>query len=120
MPGKRPDETYGRPIKPSKSDTIPAGFPGQLGLLAKQMNNGFGGGILAQRNYLNQIYDPVRMPGTPTLGGDATATGDKPGVTGETELDPAMQQWARMLYGSPYRDQQLAALQEYFKQQGHL
>ena len=38
------------------------GFPGQMGLLAKQMNNGFGGGLLAQQQYLNDIYDPVVMP----------------------------------------------------------
>lgn len=41
---------------------IAQGFPGQMGLLAKQMNNGFGGGLLAQQNYLNSIYDPVVMP----------------------------------------------------------
>jgi len=41
---------------------IAQGFPGQMGLLAQQMNNGFGGGLLAQQQYLNDIYDPVVMP----------------------------------------------------------
>lgn len=41
---------------------IAQGFPGQIGLLAQQMANGFGGGLLAQTNYLNSIYDPVVMP----------------------------------------------------------
>jgi hypothetical protein len=41
---------------------IAQGFPGQMGLLAEQMNRGFGGGLLAQQQYLNDIYDPVVMP----------------------------------------------------------
>lgn len=41
---------------------IAQGFPGQMGLLAEQMNRGFGGGLLAQQRYLNDIYDPVVMP----------------------------------------------------------
>lgn len=72
MPLNRPDETHGRPIKtPGKKGMLsfPSGFPGQLGLLAQQMNNGFGGGLLAQRNYLNQIYSPMQMPAMPDLGG---------------------------------------------------
>lgn len=41
---------------------IAQGFPGQMGLLAQQMNQGFGGGLLAQQNYLNDLYSPVEMP----------------------------------------------------------
>lgn len=85
---KRPDETHGRPIKDTGKPnglTFPSGFPGQLGLLAKQMNSGFGGGLLAQRNYLNQMYDPVKInqlptsedPTKPTLNPD-DPTADKP------------------------------------------
>lgn len=41
---------------------IQQGFPGQMGLLAEQMNQGFGGGLLAQQNHLNDIYSPYKMP----------------------------------------------------------
>jgi hypothetical protein len=44
---------------------IQPGFPGQIGLLAQQMNQGFGGGILAQQDHLNSIYRPVQQTYTP-------------------------------------------------------
>lgn len=64
----------------SKPLKIAQGFPGQIGLLAQQMANGFGGGLLGQTNYLNSIYDPVVMPKTFNFGG----TKKKP----ETKADP--------------------------------
>ena len=74
------------------------GFPGQMGLLAKQMANGFGGGLLAQQQYLNSIYDPVVMPQTWDYGGtndgdkDKTKGGKKDtggrGMSGVNTLDP--------------------------------
>lgn len=51
-----------------KSLKIPSGYPGQIGLLAEQMNQGFGGGLLAQKNYLNSIYSPMSAsPDKPVL-----------------------------------------------------
>lgn len=65
---------------------IAQGFPGQMGLLAEQMNRGFGGGLLAQQQYLDSIYDPVVMPQPFDFGGDEKKkkTGDKnkPTTTG--------------------------------------
>lgn len=112
MPGKRPDETYGRPAKKETSNSLlSAGFPGQMGLLAKQMNNGFGGGLLAQRQYLNQIYDPMQMTKQPTFG-DGTPTPGDPTVTSPGEVDPRVTRWSRFL-----NDGQLASLQDYLEWQ---
>lgn len=67
---------------------IAQGFPGQMGLLAQQMNQGFGGGLLAQQQYLNDIYDPVVMPQPFDFGGEEekkkkkTGDKDKPNTTG--------------------------------------
>lgn len=123
MPEKRPDETYGRPHKkPAANDTMATGFPGQIGLLAQQMNRGFGGGILAQRNYLNSFYSPMQAPQTPTYGVDEKAVADKTKTTGGTgdafELDPRMAYWQRLLYADPNMQAKLQALQEGFKRGG--
>lgn len=127
MPGKRPDETFGRPHKQQEDLSIPAGFPGQLGLIAQQMNRGFGGGLLAQRGYLNKIYDPVQMQAPVTLGGgdpkvtDTTATTTTTGGTGDAfELDPRMKRWESIFYNLPDGQARLQALQEGFKRAGYL
>lgn len=57
----------GGPMTPVKGGNQNPGlmspfFPGQLGLLAQQMNYGFGGGQAANRGLLNQIYSPMQMP----------------------------------------------------------
>lgn len=36
--------------------------PGQLGLLASQLNSGFGGGQAQNEEALNSLYQPVSMP----------------------------------------------------------
>lgn len=128
MPGKRPDDTYGRPYqKPETDGLLKPGFPGQLGLLAQQMNNGFGGGLLAQRQYLNQIYDPVQMQAAVTLGGgdpkmtDTTATTTTTGGSGDAfELDPRMKRWESIFYNMPDGPARLRAMQEGFQRAGYL
>ena len=82
MKARRPDERGMRP-DPGRTNMEPEGFPGQLGLLAQQMNAGFGGGVLAHQRNLRSIYDPVEMPGTDLLGGG--------GIQGEG-LGPNMQE----------------------------
>ena len=124
MPGKRPDETYGRPAKKETSNSLLSpGFPGQMGLLAQQMNNGFGGGLLAQRQYLNQIYDPMQMTKQPTFGDDAKTSDTKTttGGTGDTfDLAPGMERWQRLLYALPNGQQRLQQMQETFQKLGYL
>ncbi|TAA51058.1 hypothetical protein [Shinella sp. JR1-6] len=127
MPGKRPNETFGRPIKEQSSLSMPAGFPGQLGLLAKQMNNGFGGGLLAQRQYLNQIYDPVQVSSLPqnlTPGGSTDTTATTTGSTGDSgdgfTLDPRMKRWESIFYNMPDGPARLRAMQEGFQRAGYL
>ncbi len=128
----RPDERHRRvmpdTVMPQKPDTtgggltMQPGFPGQLGLLAKQMNAGFGGGLLNQRNYLNSFYKPMQMQVQQNPGDDAkiadpsVTTGT--GGTGGFELAPGMERWARLLYASPNAESQLAELQEGFKRMG--
>lgn len=116
----RPDETYGRPVKQKKTDglTIPAGFPGQLGLLAQQMNNGFGGGLLAQRAYLNSIYDPIKMTPMPTFGDDAKTSDDK--TTTTTTGTPEKLDWNALLRDPELfmNREKLAAFQDWYAQNG--
>lgn len=120
--GNRPDETNMRPNKPvKKTPNIPTGFPGQIGLLAKQMNSGFGGGLLAQRGYLNNFYSPMKPQTIPTLGQDGEV--DKPTTPGTAdtfELAPGMERWQRMLYAMPNSQGMLQQLQEYFQKSGYL
>lgn len=125
MPGQRPDETHGRPIKDTgkTSLSMPSGFPGQIGLLAKQMNNGFGGGLLAQRQYLNQIYDPVKLSPSPLAltGGTTTDIQTTTGGTGDAfELDPRMKRWESLFYNMPDGPARLRAMQEGFQRAGYL
>jgi hypothetical protein len=120
----RPDETHGRPIKPGKEGllSIPSGFPGQLGLLAQQMNSGFGGGLLNQRSYLDNIYSPMQMQqnqGDDAKTADPTVTTGTDG-TGGFELDPGMKKWQRLLYAMPGGQSQLQELQEAFQKMGYL
>lgn len=67
--------------------TIQQGFPGQMGLLAEQMNQGFGGGLLAQQNYLKDIYSPYKMPTGMTPTPD---TPDTPTIKTPTTLQEFM------------------------------
>lgn len=67
--GKKDDGSNSAAASPSanvQSMTVPAYFPGQQGLLASQMNAGFGGapgtGILDMAAYLAGLYQPMVVP----------------------------------------------------------
>ena len=45
-----------------RTHNFPAFHPEHLGLLAQQLNAGFGGGVEAQRGLLNQIHSAVDVP----------------------------------------------------------
>lgn len=70
MSGGKKDETgnsaAASPSANVQSMTVPAYFPGQQGLLASQMNAGFGGapgtGILDMASYLAGLYQPMVVP----------------------------------------------------------
>lgn len=51
-PNNRPDKTGG---------LLSAFMPGGQGLLAKQLNAGFGGGNQQWQKYLGQVYSPTQM-----------------------------------------------------------
>lgn len=95
---------------------IQSGFPGQLGLLSQQMNEGFGGGLLAQRNYLDRVYSPSDPRKVLNLGDDAKT--DTPG--GDGSVTPGMERWAKLLYADPNMEQKLAELEKGFRLAGYL
>lgn len=70
-PGVDPGTTPGGEPETGGPETVgqypgkrfrPAFFPGQKGLLAQQMADGFGGTVEEHMGLLSQIYDPMRMP----------------------------------------------------------
>lgn len=62
MMKKKPTPTAPDPYSPN-AKVIQPFMPGQQGLLAEQLNAGFGGGVDAQMGLLDQWTSPMKLPG---------------------------------------------------------
>lgn len=73
----------------NKEDVIPAFLPGQRGLLAQQLNRGFGGGQKQWRGVLSDVYAPMAVTPFDYGAGAADAADAGSGdVTPPTGLSP--------------------------------